>query len=100
MDVVKLDVIADNYENIKIRSMHFDVKYASVLILFISEHLYIECNPMEMQIVWERHMVVIYSTWTLGDEIHNSVVVSSLSPDLSYRLKDEHSIKDEMQPGD
>jgi hypothetical protein len=49
--VVKLDVIADNYENIKIRSMHFDVKYASVYILFISKYLYIECNPMEMQIV-------------------------------------------------
>ena len=53
-----------------------------------------------MQIAWEFYMVVIYSTWTFGDEIHNSVVVSALSPDLSYRLKDEHSIKDEMQPGD
>jgi len=57
-------------------------------------------QPDGMQIVWECHMVAIYSTWTFGDEIHNSVVVSALSPDLSYRLKDEHSIKDEMQPGD
>lgn len=35
-----------------------------------------------------------------GDEIHNSVVVSSLSHDLSYRLKDEYNIKDEMLLGD
>ena len=53
-----------------------------------------------MQIAWEFYMVVIYSTWTFGDEIHNSVVVSDSSPDLGYRLKDEHSIMDEMQPGD
>jgi len=57
-------------------------------------------QPDGMQIVWECRMVVIYSTWTFGDEIHNSVVISALSPGLTYRLKDEHSINDEMQPGD
>jgi len=57
-------------------------------------------QPDGNEIVWERHMVVTYSTWTLDDEIHNSVVVSSLSPDLSYRLKDEYNIKDEMLLGD
>ena len=34
------------------------------------------------------------------DEIHNYFVVSSLSPDLSYRLEDEYNITDEMQLGD
>ena len=57
-------------------------------------------QPDGMQIVWEYHMVVIYSTWTFGDEIHNYFVVSSLSPDLSYRLEDEYNITDEMQLGD
>lgn len=30
--------------------MHFNIKYASVLILLISEYLSNECNLMEMQI--------------------------------------------------
>ena len=80
--------------------MHFNVKYASVLILLISEYLSNECNLMEMQIgLRTPHGRNIFDLNTC-DEIHNYFVVSSLSPDLSYRLEDEYNITDEMQLGD
>jgi hypothetical protein len=67
--------------------MYFDVKYASVYVLIIFEYLSIESNPMECK---------LFETWSLYIRPEHLAmkyiipfVVSALSPDLSYRLKDE-----------
>ena len=37
--------------------------------------------------------------WNLGDEMHNSVIISCFTCNLQYCLNDEYNIKDEMQLG-
>ena len=98
MAVVKLDVIVDNKKILKLDHVFRSKIRFSICVIF-AEYLSIYRATQWKCKLFENTTWSYYIRLKLGEDMHNSVIVSCFTRDLQYCLNVEYKIKDKMQVG-